>query len=485
MQLDRDQQQAVEIIDGPVLVDAGPGSGKTRVLVERVVRLVESGIPAENILALTFTNKATGEMRKRLEGRVSGNITISTFHALSYDILQEHGGRVGVEDIRSEFDEATLSFDDLLPLLHQLFLKHEDILHIYQDRFRYILVDEYQDTNEIQGKVLTLLGSQHGNVFVIGDPNQAIYGFRGATLRNFHSFSKYFPNPTHISLFTNYRSCPSISSASSLVLGKQGLDVGPEVTIFSCASDRQEVSHILRAIKELVGGSDMQETDRGMEGSYSFGDIAVLYRLKSIGREFEKAFSSSGIPYQIVGEGSFFDRPEIQEALTLLQTYDFSKDVYAGLQKKYDDDTDVGRRKYENILQLKTMILSYDSPEELLRDALLSREEDEPLRENVVTLMTAHASKGLEFPVVFIPGVEEDLFPYARAADIDEEKRLLYVAMTRAKERLYITYAGRRMVYGKTLDRTPSRFLDALPENVIPHVVLKTKKNRKPQQHLL
>lgn len=503
MVLDPEQMRAASTLHGPVIITAGPGSGKTRVLTERILRLIENGVSPEEILALTFTNKAADEMRKRLQTRLpllaspklcasEGGPYISTFHSLAYDILSEHGAL--------QFDAHEPDFDALLLSLKKLFEEREDVLNIIQDRFRFISVDEYQDTNPIQADILRLLGGKHGNVCVIGDPKQAIYGFRGATLENFFAFDTHFPNPAKISLATNYRSHPSIHGVASFVVrdrDSEGVPIsGAEsrVSIVSMPSDKEEISYVLRETKRLIGGQDMRETDAGLLGSYYAGDIAIFYRLKAVGKEFARAFSSAGIPYQLVGEQNFFERPEIRDVLKHLEATDIGTPMEfrsrgpaeairetvqkEGLRAKYDDGTPLGTQKYENILQLQTMASLYNSIELFLRHILLSRAEDAPLRDDAITLMTAHASKGLEFPVVFVVGVEEGLFPYQRAGDVEEERRLLYVAMTRAKERLHITHARRRMLFGKISERAPSRFLEIIPEIFVPRQVLLPKRKK-------
>ncbi len=498
MELDSDQRRAADMFTGPVIIAAGPGAGKTRVLTERILRIIHSGISPEAILALTFTNKAADEMRKRLEGRAPSLPYISTFHSLAYDILSEHGAL--------QFDVRELDFDALLLSLQKLFADRADILEMCQNRFLFISVDEYQDTNPVQAEILRFLGAKHGNVCVIGDPNQAIYGFRGATLENFFLFDTHFPNPAKISLATNYRSHPSIHSAASCVVQDRISSGDPisgaesRVSIISLPSDKEEVSWILREVKLLIGGQNMQETDAGLFGSYHAGDIAILYRLKAVGKEFARAFSSAGIPYQVVGEQNFFERPEIREILQHLQEgevglpkevrsrtpADTIRDIVykRGLKEKYDDGTPLGTQKYENILQLQTMAALYNSIELFTRHIALSRAEDAPLRDDAVILMTAHASKGLEFPVVFVVGVEEGLFPYVRAEDIEEEKRLLYVAMTRAKERLHITHAGRRMLFGKVAEHAPSRFLEMIPETLVSRTIIQQKPKKDLQKSL-
>ena len=304
-------------------------------------------------------------------------------------------------------------------------------------------------------------------------------------------FETHFPNPLKISLSKNYRSHPSIHAAAQCLFNKDTDPIGPEVSITSLPSDKEEISYVLREVKRLIGGQDMRETDAGLSGEYHAGDIAILYRLKAIGKEFARAFSSAGIPYQVVGEENFFERPEIRDVLKRLQARNSSQNPAdaireivqkQGLRKKYDDGTELGSKKYENILQLQTMAALYNSIELFLRHIFLSRAEDAPLRQDAITLMTAHASKGLEFPVVFVVGVEEGLFPYERAKDIAEEKRLLYVAMTRAKKRLYITHAGRRMLFGKMSERVPSQFLETIPEHCIPRTILRSKPQKSSSQ---
>ncbi|MFH1769043.1 MAG: ATP-dependent helicase [Parcubacteria group bacterium] len=425
MQLDSQQIEAVRTIKGPVCITAGPGSGKTRVLTERVFYLINDiGIDPRSILAITFTNKAAEEMRTRINKEVIRLPEIRTFHAFAYNALQNHGNLVGlsnnfavIEDEKKK-KENEVTFDELLELALELFVKHPDVLKKYQDKFEYVLIDEYQDTNKIQAEIIDLIVAKHKNICIVGDPNQAIYGFRGAAPEYFHTFKDRYPNAKLIELRTNYRSTRNIISASDAlmnVLSNAHRDFhGLKINITQAETSKQEMINIARKVNELIGGTDMiDSTDR----NYSPGDIGVIYRLNAIGQDLEKVFAQANIPY--IRSGEEFDDVRIER--------------------------------------------------------------------HAVSLLTAHAAKGLEFPVVFVIGVEEGIFPYTQGkhTDLNEEQRILYVALTRAKEELNISHANKRTLFGKTTDQKQSRFLNTLPNNLTTTKQLITKLNKKRAQRTL
>ena len=574
MELDKEQKKAVETTEGAVCIVAGPGSGKTHTIVERIAQMVEKkGVAPENILAITFTNKAADEMRSRVEKRLVSETfpVIGTFHSLALDILKDHGCKIDLAEdfsILSETEQkkivkellkkhegldlkvkeallllskaksggdknsgadspvfaafaddykkelATrhrLDFDDLLVFTLKLFQEHPDILTQYQKRFQYICVDEYQDTSPVQADILHALGAANKNICIIGDPNQAIYGFRGATCENFLSFNKQYPDAATIELAKNYRSTSAIVAVSDVLIGRKEKTKNDSeealVSVISCDSPQLEASYITKTIEQLIGGMDLLNVGDDDDKTYHLSDIAVLYRLNAVGKTLEKKFAQAGIPYHFFGGVNFFERPEIKKIIerlgTLAPSGTLSKQVKTaieklGLKKALDDGTTQGEAKYNRVLELENIVRLYDhlpaqeAREKFFEEVKLSRADDDrnPTQESV-TLMTAHSSKGLEFPVVFIAGVEDALFPYCKdgeenAKHVQEERRLLYVAMTRAKESLYITYAKDRMLFGKTADIAPSRFLKTIPEELIQRkeIKRKPKKEQSPQNNL-
>ncbi len=563
--LDPAQEAAVSALDGPVIITAGPGSGKTRVLVERVCRLAgEHRVAPERILAITFTNKAADEMRTRIASvlherqspvnrpklPVTGyrSPVITTFHALAHALLREHGERIGVPPSFRVVDEKrarrdtlsglVLDFDSLLPRALELLRTYEDVCARYRGRFDFILADEYQDTNALQSELLDLLATEHRNLCVIGDPDQAIYSFRGADPRHFASFTERYTDARVLKLDHNYRSTPAIVSIANACIGPCAtpsvaqrtcatLGVAHTATetqpcIVSAPSDRAEALWIVRAIELEVGGADLL---RAGAGTYSFGDIAVIYRLHALAPLLEAALARAGIPFRTVGGIGFFERPEIRAVLGHLSNLwtsdvqradaqrstrlsDIVKEVTGRLMQKelsvrthqphdglYQGTT---RLELERLTELEGIASGYDdlpladAVRALLARAELARPEDDRLSGECVTLLTAHAAKGLEFPVVFVAGVEEGLFPYLRpdekndADRIAEEHRLLYVALTRAKERLFLSHAARRTLFGKTYAPKPSRFLQCLPDELTERIVVQPfkKKPASPQARL-
>ena len=450
MQLNDAQREIVERKEGPAYVVAPPGSGKTATLVERVWHLIsKKNVRAERILALTFTTKAAEEMKERLTKRLPEASSLplcATFHSLCFKLLQRHGGKIGHSEIRiidpdvskKEIqklrDEGQIDFDDVLRLAHELLLGHADVADECRDAFDHILIDEYQDTNDVQNAIAHILAGKHRSICVIGDPNQAIYGFRGATAEHFLNFKDRYPDAARIDLSVNYRSTPLLIEAAHGVICHNPDNLTPKcpqahevhrglpISLLSFANAREEAHHIVKTIESLIGGTyhpDASENPAeglpampahaGQAGGYEPGDIAVLYRLNALGKTLAQKLGEAGIPYVLVNEANL---DEIQ-----FDTY-------------------------------------------------------------TVTLMTMHAAKGLEFPVVIMSGLEDGIIPYLEHGDdqktIKEERRLFYVAMTRAKERLYLTYSRARMLFGKRFE-TPSRFIQEIPAELVKAQEMKRK----------
>ena len=611
--LNKEQREAVTHIDGPMLVLAGAGSGKTRVLTSRIAYLIENGVLPENILAITFTNKAAKEMKER-EFNIIGNkaklIQISTFHSLGLRLLKENYSKLGYKsnfvildsddtltvvrkimkemnlnpkfynarDIRNkissaknelmtpsqfakmEFDQNIVSvfekynkkliinnsvdFDDLLLLPIKLFKEYPDTLKYYQDKYKYVLIDEYQDTNEAQYIFSKMLCNNHRNIFVVGDNDQAIYAFRGANFKNILNFEKDYPDCKVILLEENYRSTQNILDAANSVIkhNKQrkdknlwcNNDVGSKVKYVKTDSDKDECTYVSKTIKEL--------RDNGV----SYEDMAILYRTNAQSRLIEEEMLKNGIPYKIVGSFYFYNRKEIKDLLCYLRLINNTDDDVSLLRVINTPKRGIGEKTLDNLgnvaningvslfeaidsgkeLAFKNLILSMrekcenvtltDMVEIVLNDSGLREDlasdkslESEIRLENLeefksitksyeeeygvislndflneislvsdisehqdgtnkVNLMTIHAVKGLEFDNVFVIGMEEGIFPHYNSinegtmAAIEEERRLCYVAITRAKKNLWMLNAKKRMLFGNTQNNMPSRFMDEI-----------------------
>ncbi len=624
--LNPNQDKAVRTIDGPLLVVAGAGSGKTRVLTSRIANIVNHGTSMYNILAVTFTNKAAAEMKERVShylGPASRTMWISTFHSMSVRILRVHADKLGytnsftiIDDYQrkkiikeiitnklkkdaTKFKPQAISsyisnikynmplddgpiarlaeevyplyqknlksnnamdFQDLLINTYKLFNKFPDVLESYQDKFKYILIDEYQDTNETQYKIVNLLASKHKNIFIVGDEDQSIYSFRGAcSPDNFNSFkSKY--NPEVIKLEENYRSTKNIlGAANSLIINNsERMDKnlytskpeGPKVTIAKRIDGSSEAEYVVEKINILKS--------QGLP----LKNIAILYRKNALSRIFEEKLNASQVNYKIYGSLGFFDRLEVKDMLayikltltpednfsfervvnkpkrsiggttidkmkaiaehndaplfavaanaaeflptrtaTSLTTFvaiinnlrsiieeysfiDFFEKVLfkSGYITQFNRELQEDKDRLENIQELKNTIIEHISKNEkevegytelnnrdkllkVVDDIMLASNPDEDENVDAVNLMTVHSSKGLEFPVVFMVGTEDGVFPSMLAqmnGEIDEERRLAYVAITRAKEKLFITYARSRTQYGKTQYNEKSIFIDEI-----------------------
>ncbi len=629
--LNERQAEAVRHVKGPLLVVAGAGSGKTKVLTHRVAYLMERGIQPRNILAVTFTNKATGEMKSRVEnllGKKQGIPFIGTFHAFGVRILREDGESAGYDKNFVIFDSSDteslmrqilkdknidtkkftpkgilahissaknafltpdeyastatntyeevsarmyheyqsrlrssngVDFDDLLALPVRMMQENSGILEKYQERFQFISIDEYQDTNHAQYLLATLLSEKYRNICAIGDSDQAIYSFRGANIQNILDFEKSYPDAKIIKLEQNYRSTQNILDGADGVIDHNISRVkkkmftergsGELIEIHETYDEREEGEIIFRSIEKLM-----------REKSYKRNDFVVLYRTNAQSRVLEEAALRHAIPYQIIGGVKFYSRAEIKDviaylrfvvnpadtvsferivnkpsrrigdativkvlnssrernlpvgvlldhvemsegladaakrALTSFQSIirklrllresasagDFIEKVLqeSGFEAYLRDGTSEGENRWENVLELISVARKYDHvpPEDsiplfLEEVALVSDVDSLEEERDTVTLMTLHSAKGLEFPVVFIAGLEENLFPHSRSLfspdDLEEERRLMYVGMTRAKELLFLIFTTQRLIYGSFSDNLPSRFLREIPSEAL------------------
>ncbi|UXR50894.1 DNA helicase PcrA [Staphylococcus simulans] len=633
--MNTEQSEAVRTTEGPLLIMAGAGSGKTRVLTHRIAYLLdEKGVSPYNVLAITFTNKAAREMKERVEklvGEEAQVIWMSTFHSMCVRILRRDADRIGIErnftildptdqksvikdvlktenidskrydprmflsaisNMKNELKtvedaeiEATdfmsdmvarvyagyqrqlsrneaLDFDDLIMTTINLFKRVPDVLEYYQNKFQYIHVDEYQDTNRAQYTLVKLLADKFKNLCVVGDSDQSIYGWRGADIQNILSFEEDYPNARTIFLEQNYRSTKVILNAANEVIKNnterkpKGLwtanQEGKKINYYQAQSESDEAQYV---VKEIMR--------QQRENNKSFNDIAILYRTNAQSRVLEETFMKSNIPYTMVGGHKFYDRKEIKDLLSYLrliansnddislqriinvpkrgigpssvekiQAYARQNDLsmfdalaeadFIGLTKKVTkqaidfytlisnliqeqeflevseiveevlnksgykemlerDQTLEARSRLENIEEFMSVPMDYEKNTPLeeqslinfLTDLSLVADIDEADIENGVTLMTMHSAKGLEFPVVFIMGMEESIFPHIRSIlsdddhEMEEERRICYVAITRAEEELYLTHATSRTLFGKTQSNSASRFLKEIPEDLL------------------
>ena len=608
--LNEQQKKAVLLKDGPLLILAGAGSGKTKVLTTKVAHLINEGIDPKNILAITFTNKAAKEMKDRINnmvGDISKSIQISTFHSFGLVILRENYKVLGYEKnftifdaddsinlikrilkelnidenakaiknaissnknelitpdlyenyVQTDFDEVVLKvyqryqkklkqsncidFDDLLILPILLFRQNPFILQKYQERFKYVLIDEYQDTNEAQYILVKMISAKYKNICVVGDDSQSIYSWRGSNYKNILNFEKDYPGCNVILLEQNYRSTKKIIEASNDLIKNNTIrkdknlwtdnEEGENIHYFKAMNELDEAHYVSSKINELLN-----------EGQH-LSQIAILYRTNAQSQNFEKELLLSNIPYKIVGSFYFYNRKEIKDILAYLKLIynpnddssliriinvpkrkigkvtidnlqikaneqnksifeviesgkelEFKKMIEHFISQKDDltltelvdlilDKTGLKEEieksseaeaevRLENILEFKTITSQFEekygiiSLEEFLAEVSLVTDIEE-YRNNseAVTLMTIHLAKGLEFDNVFIVGLEESLFPHFNAVtttEIEEERRLFYVALTRAKKRLFLVNTERRTLYGITKNNPVSRFIKEL-----------------------
>lgn len=627
------QKKAAETIEGPLLILAGPGSGKTRVITHRIAYLIKvCGINPRRIMAVTFTNKAAREMEERIEkflGQTAGALTLGTFHAICARILRHDGRAIGIDpkfviydeedQIRlikqgqieinidpkqytpraiqsaiksaksrlltpkdyaqqtdSYFEEIAqrvyeryqqtltqnqgLDFDDLLMKTVQLFNIHPEVLARYQSRYLHILVDEFQDTNTTQYALIKQLSGKHRNVCVVGDPDQSIYSWRFADLRNILSFEKDYPDAGVVLLEQNYRSTQTILNVASNIISANVQrkpkslwtenEAGVPVAIVETYSEDEEARFVISEIENLVS-----------ENSFSPGDCAIMYRVNAQSRALEEAFMRYGVPYRLVGGTRFYQRREIKDVIAYLRLiynpndnvsltriinvpgrgigqrtlndlsawartqdiplYTALKTItgikgapftaraiqaltsfYALIDELISESHELkfldlldrvleqtgyrgfilneedGEDRWENMLELRAVAMDYSvlNPEEALstfleKASLMSDIDELAEKASSTTLITLHQAKGLEFPVVFIVGVEEGLLPHRRSFDdpseMEEERRLCYVGVTRARKQVYLLYTYRRSLFGASSVSQPSRFL----KDISPHLI--------------
>ena len=628
------QQQAVFATEGPLLILAGAGSGKTTVLVNRISYILRSGLCRPwNILAITFTNKAAGELKERICNTVpegGADIWAATFHSTCARILRRYGDRLGysshftvyatddqkrlvkeimkqlqidekqlpVRSVLSDISKAkdkmltpqqmkkdaeydsrkvfvakiyeiyqsrlktadAMDFDDLLCKAVELFEQEPEILGFYQNQFKYIMVDEYQDTNKVQYKFVSMLAKKYGNICVVGDDDQSIYKFRGATIENILSFEKTFSGARVIRLEQNYRSTQNILDAANGVISNNTIrkgktlwtenPKGEKINIHTCDSERDEAAFVTKTIMD------------GVADGRKYSDFAILYRTNAQSNAIEQSLSRSGIPHRIIGGHRFYDREEIRDMVAYLQvinnphddirlsriinvpkrsigarTVAVAAEIASGLGesiytviKDADAYPQLSRaasklREFVRLIdglieaeasgdyslaELYNLIIEHTGYENYLRaekeNADVRIENIEELSSNIIkfeedygdeadlsnfleeislmtdidnydadadtcVMMTLHSAKGLEFPVVFITGMEDGLFPsnasISNPEEINEERRLAYVGITRAKEKLYLTKTKYRMLFGSTTYNKDSRFLGEIPSELV------------------
>ncbi|MDI6858031.1 MAG: UvrD-helicase domain-containing protein [Dehalococcoidia bacterium] len=640
------QREAVETTDGPLLILAGPGSGKTRVIAHRIAYLVaHRRVSPYRIMAVTFTNKAAREMKERVFGLIGEQmqaIALGTFHAICARILRVDGERTGVgrgfaiydeadqiavmrralaelqldqkryhpkallaiiskakselatpetyaQSVSSYFEEVVarayeryqslltennaLDFDDLLLKAVLLFREHADVLEKYQERYRYLLIDEFQDTNVAQYALARQLAARHGNICVVGDPDQSIYSWRSADLRNILNFERDFPNARVVYLEQNYRSTQTILDSAHSIISRNEqrkekslwTDRGPgkPVMAYEAYDEEEEAEFVAAQVQSLVSG-----------GEHRWGDIAVMYRTNAQSRPLEEAFVRENIRYRLIGGTRFYERREVKDIMAYLRLIhnpfdsvslarvinvpargigqrtmeelgrwanELQVPMYAALQLVAEQERaeatgegaetprhpfaarvvrnllpfldlvneliaeapdltlselltrlierieyrqfllgefEDGEERWDNVQELRNVAAEYDglAPEQalisFLEDVALMTDTDEyDEKVDAVTLITLHAAKGLEFPVVFIVGMEEGMLPHIRSYDdpaqMEEERRLCYVGVTRAKERLYLVRAFRRHHMGMGTHNPPSRFLKDIPPELL------------------
>lgn len=488
--LDEFQQNAVESLDIQLLIIAGPGSGKTTVLTRRISHMItEKNIKPENCLAITFTKRAAQEMRERLYKLLNTKselINIHTFHSLCFSILKENYEKAGLkEGFRvitdkekelykdKELPENVLEFDDLITLTVKLFEENPDITKSYQEHFEYISVDEYQDIDENQYKLIKFLCPQNGSICAIGDPNQAIYGFRGGDAKFFNNFTQDYTNAKIINLKNNYRSTGNIVEASNQMINSYNIvsqydKPHEKITIHTAPTDKAEAEFVVSTIENLIGGHSFfsLDSDRslGQEQDYSFSDFAVLYRTSSQAELLIEAFERSGMPYANYSNDLLCDKKPIHNLLNSLTddepiidqivNYEFSQEIE------------------DYILNyLKEFAANHTGKDEFIHEVSMLKESDTfDKRADRIALMTLHSSKGLEFNCVFIVGLEDGILPLYRAkelSEIEEERRLLYVGMTRAEKRLFLSHAIKRKWLGTYRNLEISPFLKQIKDDLL------------------
>ncbi|MDR2099065.1 MAG: ATP-dependent helicase [Rickettsiales bacterium] len=457
---------AVESTARQLLIVAGPGSGKTAVLTSRISHFVSKNIvPAENCLAITFTRRAAEEMRRRLERGVN----IHTFHSLCFSILKENCRMAGLEPdfkVASEPEDGALGFDELIIRTIKLLGENPAIANSYRERFKYVSVDEYQDIDEKQYELIRLLAPADGYLCAIGDPHQAIYGFRGGNPKFFQNFAQDYPGAQVLGLKNNYRSTGTIVEASNQVIDSYGIAAAfdmphEKIAIHHAPTEKAEAEFVVKTIEKLIGGHSFYsiDTDRasGEDGGLSFSDFAVLYRASSQLEPLAEALGRSGMPFARLSDGLLCENKDVKKWLRQL----IAGEPVARQIGKFGGEEHI-RQYLSNLAQI------HADREEFVRElSLLSEIDMLDKRADRIALMTLHASKGLEFECVFIVGLEDGLLPFHRAEDIEEERRLLYVGMTRARRRLFLSRAIKRKRYGEYKNPAPSPFLEKIEHDLL------------------
>lgn len=489
--LDEFQEAAVNDAAKKLLIIAGPGSGKTTVLTRRIAHLIlENIVKPENCLAITFTKRASDEMKERLEKllpEVFQFINIHTFHSLCYSILKENALLAGLNPdfkvISNEEKELykenfkadeMLDFDALIDFTVKLFNENLDIREFYQDKFKYLSVDEYQDIDEKQYKLIKYLSPEDNSICAIGDPNQAIYAFRGGDSRFFNTFKDDYPNAKVINLQNNYRSTGAIVDASNQMIQSfniisKSCKPFEKITIHTAPTDKSEAEFTVSTIEDMIGGNSFFSFDSnrsdGFDSEYSFGDFAILYRTNSQLEPVLEALERSGMPYaKLSGDLLCNIKPVKKILLALKEDIPVKEQLEAIFV-----DANTGISDYIRNY-LKKLAETYTKKEDYVHQvSMLSESDTLDKRADRITLMTLHASKGLEFRCVFIIGLEDGIIPLYRAkelAEIEEERRLLYVGMTRAKERLFLCRAKKRKWQNAYKNLEVSPFLKKIEEDL-------------------
>ena len=491
--LDEFQKNAVLNLGKQLVIVAGPGSGKTTVLTKRIEYMIrEKNIPCENFLAITFTRRAAQEMKDRLKKLLNdreGNLNIHTFHSLCFSILKENYEICGLNrdfTVLTEQEKSlcsdenilknAISFDDLIILTVKLLSENQNVLDVYRNRFRYVSVDEYQDIDENQYRLIRLLVPEDGNIFVIGDPNQAIYGFRGGNAKFFYYFSQDYPQAEVINLKNNYRSTNSIVEASNQMINCFNLVSASEkpyekITIHASKTEKSEAYFVSRSIENMIGGNSFFSIDtQGNcqdDGNYSFSDFAILYRTSAQLPAIIDALKCSSMPYVKLSNDLLCEQKPIMKMLESLNDYE---SVYNQLEKFC---LNFHEEKIDDYIFRYLLNLSKNckNKAQFVHEVSFLTEVDTlDKRADRISLMTLHASKGLEFRCVFIVGLEDGILPFYRCIEpnqIEEERRLLYVGMTRAKERLFLSHSAKRKWLGKVRNLPVSPFLAKIQQDLL------------------
>lgn len=486
--LDEFQESAVKNTNNQLLIIAGPGSGKTTVLTKRIAYLISEKImPAKNCLAITFTKKAANEMRERLSLLLKDEVkdlNIHTFHSLCYSILKENREVLGLsEDFRviskeekslykeNELPENLLEFDDLITLTLKLFKENREVLKSYQERYKYVSVDEYQDIDVNQYELIKLLVPSDGNILAIGDPNQAIYGFRGGNSKFFNNFKEDYPNVQLVNLKNNYRSTNIIVDASNQMINSFNIiskydKPHEKITIHTAPTDKAEAEFVVSKIESMIGGNSFFSFDsdraEGQEENYSFSDFAILYRTSTQLKPVIEALQRSGMPFVKLSNDLLCENKHIRNFLQGLSEDLPILEQIKDLEGKIDDYI----LKY-----LEKLSETFSTREEFIHEVSFLTESDTlDERADRISLMTLHASKGLEFKCVFIIGLEDGIMPLYRAEtpeEKEEEQRLLYVGMTRAEQRLFLCRAIKRFMFGSSKKLNPSPYLEKIRNDLL------------------